>query len=1321
MVREILSFLGLLLIPQAVWGTETPMFLSFRESQGLSDNTVYCALEDRYGFVWLGTSDGLNCFDGTHNTVVRSPFGLGGAVRSNAIYTLIEQGSDIWMGSDYGIQAYDRRTGRLSRFAAMTKYGVTINAAVTRLVHGSGGRVWIATRGQGLFVYDPRTRRLSQDSRHGAFIEDLLADAGGRMWAVSNNGRLSAFGADGSFLSTAAIPGFVNNKMHLCLARSARTVWVGCPQGLYGYDKATRRLSKRILRHAGEFGNINAMLPYGGGEMLLATNHGLLVCRLATGDCRPMAGGGQLSDDLIHSLMRDASGTLWVMTNSEGVSYLPEPDSSLRFEPMKYNGNRLTVNAFAETADGRLWLGTSHGLFRYGLRQEPAAVRGEDIQCLAVFGRNLAAGSKQDGLTFIDADDNEANFVYSPDKPYTLTSNNVQSLLLSRDGQLYVGTNWGLCSYDRATHNFYGFFQISSMTPVTSLAEDKEGIIWGATPTSGLLRLDPRSRSISIYHFSAGNPRSLPSNKVTDVACDRTGRLWVATDEGLCYYSNAHDGFIHVDVKVRAINFVCEDHDGNLWIAGSNGLLCYNEATGRQQLFDDLPMGWNRYGDCHAVYCTRRGEILVGAEEGFFRFDPRRMRSRNRHYNFYVTALSLAGPDAHDKEASETEPGGMLYVSREVRLPYSDNSFTLHFASPRYGRGARPLYEYRLQGYDHTWITTDNDRANYSHLPPGRYTFMLRGAGAAETASVTVVVLPPWYRTTQAWAAYIVLALTALWLLYRWSRRAMRRKYEDHIRQYKEEQEKLSFQQKIRFFINLVHEIRTPLSLISLPLEMLEQHPEGSNARRYTGIIRKNTDYLLSVTNQLLDFQKVESGKAVPHKEYASMSRLIEEVYGQFAGYDELRHVSLSLHLPPAEVCTAMDTGMIRKVLMNLIGNAHKYARSKIDVTLTCPSAGMLRVAVSDDGPGIPDQEKARVFDAYYQIDNDSVAQALGTGLGLAFARSIAKAHGGSLCVADAQGGGAEFRLELPLVAAASASGKQRAEATDGLVADGALMDAGDEGDTTAGEKGNGGEGKYTLLVVEDNIDLLALVAAEAQRWYRVIKAGNGEEALGQLRQNNVDVIVSDVMMPVMDGIELCRRVKRNINYSHIPFILLTAKTMVESKVEGMEVGADVYMEKPFSMRQLHLQIDNLLHLRQLFYERMRQLDHTSAKVHEDYSPGSMSNEDYTFLKAMNAYLDSHLADEDFSIGNLADELNMSRSSFYRKAKAVTGMTPIDYTKAYRLDCAAGMLREGRRVSEVMMEVGFTSSSYFAKCFKNQFGLLPKAYVQQKGIAPGGA
>lgn len=1330
MIREILSALGfLLLCTQTVWSVEVPQFLTFRESQGLSDNTVYCALQDRYGFVWFGTSDGLNCYDGTHNSVVRSFFGQVGAIRSNAIYTLLEEGDDIWMGGDYGIRVYHRRTGQSSRLIAMTRYGVTVNSTVTRLIHGSHARVWIATRGQGLFVYDPRSGRLYQDSRHGAFIEDLLADTDGRMWAVSNDGRLSAFAANGKFLGTAAIPGFVNNKMQLCLARTGRTLWVGCPQGLYGYDKATRRFSPLTLRHAEGFGNINAMLSLGRGGMLLATNRGLLVCRLSTGDCRPMAGGGQLSDNLIHALMRDAAGTLWVMTNNEGVSYLPDPDKGFLFEPMVYNGNRLIVHAFAETPDGRLWLGTSHGLFRPGSEPMPVAVRGQDIQCLTVFGHDVAAGSKQDGLTFIDGAGNEARFAYSPDKPYTLTSNNVQSLLVAHDGQLYVGTDWGLSRYDRATHNFYGYLQISSMTPVVSLAEDHRGLIWGATPASGLVRLDPRTKSVRIYTYRAGDPRSLPANKVTAVVCDRTGRLWVATSDGLCHYDASHDCFVQVDVKVQAINFVCEDREGNLWIAGSNGLLCYNEATGRQVLYDDLPIGWNRYEANHAAYCTRRGEILVGTEGGFFRFSARSLRGRSRRYRFYVTDITLAGADSQGGEAARLEPGGLLYVSREVELPYTDNSFTLHFASPRYGMDSHPLYEYRLQGYDHTWMTTANDRASYSHIPPGRYTFMLREAGAAEATTVTVVILPPWYRTTLAWAVYILLAMTGLWLVYRWSRRAMRRKYEGQLMKYKEEQEKLSFQQKIRFFIDLVHEIRTPLSLISLPLELLGKNPTGDDARRYVGIIRKNTDYLLGVTNHLLDFQKVESGKLELHRENVSMNRLIAAISDQFAGYDELRHITLTVTTPPGEVTTAMDADLIRKVLMNLMSNAHKYARSKINVSLTRVSAGTLRVAVADDGPGVPDREKEHIFDAYYQIGNDNVAHTLGTGLGLAFARSIAEAHGGRLYVADAQGGGAEFRLELPIVAMASGGSGQKAHAETGVVSAGAEGNAADNAASDNGTDGTA-DRRYTLMVVEDNADLLAIVVAEARKWYRVVKATNGKQALEQLQCNSVDVIVSDVMMPVMDGIELCHRVKCNINYSHIPVILLTAKTMVAAKEEGMEVGADVYMEKPFSMRQLHLQIDNLLHLRQQFYERMRQLDSRPDTGQDKDSAGTaqgmdgnrgMSSEDYTFLKTMNGYLDRHLPDEDFSIGDLADELNMSRSSFYRKAKAVTGMAPIDYTRTYRLDRAAGMLRRGMRVSEVMMEVGFTSSSYFAKCFKNQFGVLPKAFVQQNGPVPGGA
>lgn len=1293
--------LSLMFLSAHAYGIEGQKFFTFKTSQGLSDNTVNCALHDRYGFMWFGTANGLNRFDGVNNQVLRNVNTGGSAPKSSSVYSLLEVGDDMWAGGDYGIEIYHRRDGSFSHFDKRTKYDVVIRSMVTKMARGKDSRIWIATLGQGFFVYDTVSGTLTQDSRHGGFVTDLLVDHQGRVCQVSVDGRLSIYDGGGRLLASASIPDFANMKQPLCLGMVDGSLWVGCSQGLYRYDRKGNKLVKVAFKAPSSSEAVTAIQPYGAHRLLLGTDHGLLACNTVTGECGVVPEFSHLADESVRALLRDGDGTLWVMTDNEGVRYLPAMTSQFSFVSLPIDNANLLVHAFANTADGRLWVGTSHGLYSYDGSFKATGIRG-NVQTLLAVGNTLYVGTRQYGLTVVNGT-SVKNYTYSPNIPYTLASNNVQCLLRAHDNQIYVGTAWGVCRFDQASNNFYGY-QISSMTSILSLAEDREGRIWGATASGGLVRIEPSNKAIATYTSRPGDPNSLPSNGVIAVRCDQRGRLWVATTSGLCYYDARHDNFHTVGVNSLAINFISEETRGCLWMGADNGLLRYNVATGRQTLFDNLPEGWNANDARNAVFCGKSGEIYVGADGGFYSFHPSRLVKNLPSRHIYVTTISFPWAANSAEEAERLGVGGQLYVAQEVRLPYTDNSFTLHLSSPNYGNASRPQFEYQLKGYDRMWVKeADNTEVTYSHVPPGTYWFLVRQADGSVVTSLKVVVLPPWYMTVWAYLGYFLAIVVALFLLIRWNRKAMRKKYEVRMEQYKTEQEKLAFQSKTRFFIDLVHEIRTPLSLISLPLQLLEQNSSADEARRYVGVMRRNVDYLLGVINHLLDFQKMDRGKIELKLANANVNAIVQSMYDQFADYDRIRHIGLTLQLPVEQVVTALDEEMVKKVLMNLLSNAQKYAKTRIDLKLERLGGGQLRISVVDDGDGVADKDKEHIFDAYYQAEDDNLARKIGTGLGLAFARGIAEEHGGRLYVVDAEGGGSDFRLELPV---RLLSGKQDREQ--------ACVDTTTESDAAqalADDEGCADTRKFTLMIVEDNADLLNLTASQLRKWYRVVTAENGVDALGQLKNTNVDLIVSDVMMPEMNGIELCKRVKQNINYSHIPVVLLTAKTMVQSKEEGLEVGADVYLEKPFSIRQLHLQIYNLLHMRQVFYERMQKVVKENASAKDNGNLG-MSGDDYKFMKTTNDYLDANLSDEDFSVNNLADELNMSRSSFYRKLRTLTKMSPVDYIKHYRLDCAARMLREGRRVTEVLLDVGFTSSSYFAKCFKNQFGVLPKDYVK---------
>ena len=522
------------------------------------------------------------------------------------------------------------------------------------------------------------------------------------------------------------------------------------------------------------------------------------------------------------------------------------------------------------------------------------------------------------------------------------------------------------------------------------------------------------------------------------------------------------------------------------------------------------------------------------------------------------------------------------------------------------------------------------------------------------------------------------------------------------MEKYQTAKEQEVYKSKISFFINLVHEIRTPLSLIRLPLEkLLEKEREGKDLK-YLSVIDKNVNYLLGITNELLDFQKMESGTLHLNLKKSDIKELVSDVYNQFTSPAELKGIDLQLTVPEQELVSTVDRDKLSKILVNLMGNAIKYAHARIDLKLLVTDGGY-EIQVNDDGPGIPNEQKQKIFEAFYQLPDDKVATAVGTGIGLAFAKSLAEAHQGDLRLEDNIGGGSSFILSLPVK-------EWETEKTSDIVE--ISPEHADASETISSEYAGK---KFTVLLVEDNVDLLNLTRESLAEWFRVLRASNGREALEVLAKENVDVIVSDVMMPEMDGLELCSKVKSEISYSHIPVILLTAKTTLESKAEGLECGADVYVEKPFSVKQLHMQIENLLKLRQSFHKLMVSLAGDTVAV--STTDFAMSQKDCEFIAKIQGVIAEQLADENFSIDTLSEQMNMSRSNFYRKIKALSGMSPNDYLKTLRMNRAAELIMSGTRISEVAVQVGFTSSSYFAKCFKAQYGVLPKEYTGQPPIS----
>lgn len=1318
-IRSLLVSLAFLLCTQASAQTSPLAFRRFMSAQGLSDNAVLCGLRDSYGFLWIGTADGLNCFDGQHNVVFHQLTPTTSLQEGNQVTALLEVDGQLWCGGPFGLYVYNREQGTFARFSAATRYGVLVSSTVKRMAQAADGRVWICTLGQGLFLYNPKSGELTQDSRTAAFITDLALGRDGRVCLTSLDGHLLVHAADGHPLAEYAVPEFVSDKNTLCVERVGDCVFVGSDQGLYVLLPDAQQLQKTRL--PAQIGYIRALLAEDTDHLLLGTDHGLYLHQVSTGICNrvddpdnPVDG---LSDDCINDLLRDPDGTLWVFTHNGGVCYQPALPSYLRLQRLSSTPHaHPTPQTFCPMPDGTLYVGTDEGLFRY----HPETGRSDfvplgdetyEITALMADGNDLWVGTRHDGIIVRSHTDGSLRrHVYSATQPYTVASNEISSICRTRRGDIFVATNWGICRYESSTQRFMGFSEINAMTPFVDMAEDSLGNLWAASAGRGLFCMNAGSVAFSNYTTESG----LHSNATSHIMTDSRGTLWVAYKDGTLSRRQLgagtfEDYHIGTPVAPRKIHFIIEDDDKRLWVGTDVGLCCINDSSMSVTDVPRLSTLLLQDHQNHIAAAMANGKGYIGLSGLMAVFDPTSASAAEPPAPVYVR--SIAFPYATDSHAALSQLGldHPLHNTSHITLPFALGSFTLHFSAPHFN-GRTPVgFEYILQGYDRTWArSTENAEVTYTHLPPGDYEFLLREAGATNPgtyARLNITIQPPWYRTSWAWLTYAILVIAALTLIIFRTSRTVRRRYDRRLQAYRLEQEKLNFQSKINFFINLVHEIRTPLTLMSLPLEEMEERFNSGNDETLTShvaAIRRNMNYLLGITNQLLDFQKAEDGHVVLQRSRTDVCQLLQGMAAQFTDAMNVRHIQFQLQVPATPLFTALDRDKISKVLMNLLGNALKYARSEVILRLQETGEDTLSISVVDDGPGIPDNEKSHIFDLYHQIAGDNVAATLGTGLGLAHAKMLARAHGGDIVVTDSPGGGTTFTLTLP--------NDQVSEVSEPSTSSMASEPSMPSEPSKPSEASIPLSPRHTLLLVEDNEELLTATAAGLKAQYRVLKARDGLQALDLLKHQDVDIVVSDVMMPRMDGNELCQTIKDNIDTCHIPVILLTAKTSVQAKVEGMKAGADVYLEKPFSMQQLQLQLQNILRLRQQFHERLRGLD-MPAPTNAAASQYGLNEQDLRFMQRLQELVEKNMRDEEFSIDSLAEQMNMSRSSFYRKIKALTDQTPVDYMKDQRLQRAAQLILQGQRITEVAAQVGFTSSSYFAKCFRSHFGVLPKDYT----------
>uniref|UniRef100_UPI00402774DE two-component regulator propeller domain-containing protein n=1 Tax=Prevotella sp. TaxID=59823 RepID=UPI00402774DE len=1302
---------GMMTVPGSAVAKVGLPYRSLTMEEGLRSNTVRSLLQDRDGFIFMGTDNGLCRYDSHEITYYYNP--LRGS--DPFVSTLHAFGNGLLVGTSRGLCHFDTRTEQFSSFLPR------INTTVNQVVDDRDGNLWICTQRQGVFRYNKRTHDLRQYPfpQNGGDIRALCVGIDNQVWAYTTKGRHLLYRlnkASQRFEPVGTKGASADGGGMSMLQDGDGTLWLGSwSHGLFRMDAdgTLKQVINPTLTGAGL--HIHSLLYNNPHTLFIGCDDGLLRYDIATNRWSRYPESAQShdvsnDDRFVYAVIRDREGGLWYGTFYGGVKYVsPVSHRFVSFSAAEgQRGN--VVGHFCEDGMGHVWIGSDDGglscysLSHHAMMSFPAQQRLSTLNVHALWaeGNALWIGTYSDGILRMDITSGSVTTVGNEGE-YAVRS--CYALMRDSRHRLWAGTMEDVRVYDEKVRQFRSVCHTGVL--VLDIDEDRNGNLWFSTQGAGLYRLDARTGRFHHYMPSRAEG-SLPSSQVNSIDSDERGQLWIATSNGLCCYDARSDRFRRVNIAApsQEVNsVVCDGY--TLWLGTTMGLVRYipGEPTRIFNRYDGLA---SNHFQSNAALKASDGSLFFGTVKGFSTFLPYTILLNRMVPQVFITALAVLNQP--QRVGSKLLPEALGDI-RQLDLGYKDNMFTLTFSALSYCAPEKNRFAYRLDGFDKDWIDAGNRHtATYTNLPAGTYTFRVKatnndGIWSREEARLVIVVHPPFWWSLPAKLFYLAVLLLLIYYYTQLRLRRAERRHQREMQRLSEQKAAEVREARLRFFTMIAHEIRTPVTLIIGPLEKLMQKKEA-RASDDLNIIDRNAHRLLELVNQLLDFNKVEHGFEL-HFERQSIAAIMHAVAERFLPSMEQRGITLDVAYPPQDFLAVVDAEGLTKIISNLMTNATKYTHDHVD--LCChvdATAGRYTISVADNGAGISAEDREKIFRPFFQAKDNKP----GTGIGLSIVQNLVEAHDGEISVESEPGRGTRMIVKLPVTPVPSLSSLteettkavktegEDEETKEGSAADEKMMaEAKDQKEQSAQQE--------TVLIVEDDPDMSHYIAKNFQPHYQVLTAGNGCEALDVLSKHAVTLIVSDWMMPEMDGASLCRSVRNDARTSHIPFIMLTAKTDDASKTESMDCGADAFIEKPFSMQYLEACIRNMIAMRRRLMQRF------AATPNEPVPELAKAPMDNALLRQMNEIIEENIDNPDFNVQMLAERLNISRSGLFAKVKAITDTTPNEMIQIVRLRKAARLLKTKQyRVSEVAYQVGFNNPSYFSKCFQKQFGVKPGEY-----------
>ena len=1298
--------------------------------QGLSNNAVTCIYKDHNGFMWFGTYDGLNRYDGYSFHVFRNIIGDSTSLLDNHLYCISSDNENkIWVGSGKGASVYD--PGRASFFTPRFKKvnssePVPLCDAVLS-IKSAGDAMLVGTAHNGLIVF-----------------------AGSRATGkqiVHPGGTCAAY----------TVPSIVYDSIR-------QAAWVFITDiGLYKYDLRSGRLSAV----ASGLTQCNTMFQTSDGNLFIGNDAGVFkVFQHSFERFDPVP------EMTVKAIAADAKGTLWIATDGNGVWELP-PGAN-KAVPLSSTGATINSNAiYADyiDAEGRQWIGTLRGGVNI-LEKNPSLFktisyhqgRTEDVNDFILSfceddRSNLWIGTDGAGLRYWDKQKNIfTKYVHSA-APGSISSNFITYITRDFKNDIWISSWFG--GIDKLNRSNNSFTHYTCYNPVQNIIEknvwqiyeDSKRRLWASASNGGHLYLYNRPADkfelfdTSLYDLQVlkedrsgnlwgGNYNSLTKidaeNKrhktffigypVRSIHEDRAHNFWVGTEGGgLLLFDRDRGIFRQMTTKEglpnNGILRILEDNKGNLWLSTYYGLCRYNPALKTYRNFTQADGLQSNQFSFNAALIAKNGEFLFGGIQGFNSFYPDSIYDRRNIPRLFLTGIKIANSPVEADTAYVTSCNKDIITG--ITVPFDKAILSFDFTALQYSNSENLNYAYYLKGWDKDWGNATNVRTvNYSHLREGAYQFYVRvmnadGVWNGEVQLLSVTVLPPWYRT---WWAYLLYAAFAIGIVYGfvyYYRRQERLRYEIRLALVEKQKEKELTERKISFFTDISHEFRTPLTLIVSPLKDLMAETTSGHIQNKLSTVHRNARRLLSLVDQLLLFRKVESIEQQLYLSNFDINEACNEVFLSFAQRATSKNIGFDFDRPLDEIFYCGDREKIEIILFNLLSNALKYtpAGGRVELSLT-DEDGQLCIIVKDTGCGIAENISNRLFDAFYQANNTRKASQTGFGIGLYVSKRLAVAHAGSLSYVSTEGTGSTFTLILPRNKITSKEyAREEVKLDHPSIIHELVDEICEEGDKVPDNKSKVIDkivsGLPTMVIVDDDAELRSYIKEIFIGQFNIYETHDGMSAFALISKELPDIVVSDVVMGNMDGIELCRKVKESAHLAHIPIILLTGSSSEKSKLMGLECGAEDYVSKPFSKELIVARVQNILRSR----NRLQQYFFNTITL----KPTSSIEADHKeFLERCIEIVDQHMDNPEFSVQVFCQEIGMSHPALYKRIKAISGLTVNVFIRFLRLRKAAELLiNTSKTVVEVTYTTGFNDLKYFREQFSKLFGMTPSEFIRR--------